>query len=125
MTFDKTSNEPYVLFRSDLNFAHISAGRIPVRIFKDCSEQITLVFVSYSITLYVLGGFHPIRSQLMLLQFIKKNLLEPAENYRPISILAIVSKVMERYVCNRLYCHVSQSITSLQHGFTRSRWGGT
>ena len=61
----------------------------------------------------------------MLLQFIKKNLLEPAENYRPISILAIVSKVMERYVCNRLYCHVSQSITSLQHGFTRSRWEGT
>lgn len=32
---------------------------------------------------------------------------------------------MERYVCNRLYCHVSQSITSLQHGFTRSRWEGT
>lgn len=42
MTFDKTSNEPYVLFRSDLNFAHISAGRIPVRIFKECSEQIAL-----------------------------------------------------------------------------------
>ena len=28
---------------------------------------------------------------------------------------------MERCVCNRLYSHVSQSITSLQHGFMRSR----
>ena len=28
---------------------------------------------------------------------------------------------MERCVCNRLYPHVSQSITSLQHGFIRSR----
>ena len=28
---------------------------------------------------------------------------------------------MERCVCNRLYCHVSQSITSLQHEFMRSR----
>ena len=42
----------------------------------------------------------------------KKDLLEPAENYRPISLLPIVNKVMERCVCNRLYAHVSQSITS-------------
>ena len=51
----------------------------------------------------------------------KKDLPEPAENYGPISLLPIVSKVMERCVCNRLYSHVSQSITSLQHGFMRSR----
>ena len=52
----------------------------------------------------------------------KKDLPEPAENYRPILILLLlllVSKVMERCVCNRLYSHVSQSITSLQHGVMR------
>ena len=52
---------------------------------------------------------------------LKRDLLEPAANYRPISPLLIVSKVMERCVCNRLYCHVSQSITSLQHEFMLSR----
>jgi len=51
----------------------------------------------------------------------KNDLLEPIENYRPISLLPTVSKVMERCVCNRLFSLVSQSITSLQHGFMRSR----
>ncbi|CAB4020537.1 Hypothetical predicted protein [Paramuricea clavata] len=51
----------------------------------------------------------------------KKDNKEPAENYRPISLLPIVSKVMERCVCNRFYSHVSHLITSLQHGFMRNR----
>jgi hypothetical protein len=51
----------------------------------------------------------------------KKDNKEPAENYRPISLLPIVSKVMEWCVCHRLYAHVSHLITSLQHGFMRNR----
>ena len=52
----------------------------------------------------------------------KKDLLaKPAENYRPFSLLPIMSKIMECCVCKRLYAHVSLSITSLQHGFMCSR----
>jgi hypothetical protein len=51
----------------------------------------------------------------------KKDNEEPAENYRPISLLPIVSKVMERCVCNRFYAPVSHLTTSLQHGFMRNR----
>ena len=79
------------------------------------------VFVPYSTILCALGGSHQNGSQLMLLQFIKKDLLELAENYRPISLSPIVSKAMERCVCIRLFSHVSQSITSLQQGIMRSR----
>ena len=51
----------------------------------------------------------------------KKDSAEPAENYRPISLLPIVSKVLERCVFNCLYGHVNNLITPLQHGFLRNR----
>lgn len=64
------------------------------------------VFVPYSNILHVLGGFPLIRSQVMSTSVPEKALLEPAENYRPISLLPIVSKVTERCACKRLYYHV-------------------
>jgi hypothetical protein len=51
----------------------------------------------------------------------KKDVKERAKNYRPISLLPILSKMMERCVCNRFYALVSHLITSLQHGFMRNR----
>ena len=51
----------------------------------------------------------------------KKHLKELAENYRPISLLPIVSKVLERCVYSQFYEHVSHLITPYQHGFLRNR----
>lgn len=42
-------------------------------------------------------------------------------NYRPISILAAASKVFERIVFNKLYQHVKNYITPVQHGFVSGR----
>ena len=51
----------------------------------------------------------------------KKELREPAENYRPISLLPIIAKVLERCVSKRLYDHVINAISSQEHGFVRNR----
>ena len=51
----------------------------------------------------------------------KKGSKELAENYRQISLLSIVSKTLERCVCNNLYHHVSGLISKDQHGFIRNR----
>ncbi|CAB3991101.1 Hypothetical predicted protein [Paramuricea clavata] len=47
----------------------------------------------------------------------KKNKKEPAINYRPISLLSIISKVLERCVCHRFFEHVQDKINKSQQGF--------
>ena len=44
-----------------------------------------------------------------------------AENYRPISLLCIVSKVLERCVFNHCYLHFPPLLYNLQHGFLRGK----
>ena len=51
----------------------------------------------------------------------KKESKKPAENYRPISLLLIVSKVLERCVYQRFYDHVAHLVSEYQHGFLRNR----
>ena len=44
-----------------------------------------------------------------------------AENYRPISLLCIVSKVLERCIFNHCYTHFAPPLYNLQHGFLRGK----
>ena len=44
-----------------------------------------------------------------------------AENYRPISLLCILSKVLERCVYNHCYHHLDPQIYDVQHGFMRGK----
>ncbi|CAB4029433.1 Hypothetical predicted protein, partial [Paramuricea clavata] len=43
------------------------------------------------------------------------------ENCRPISLLSIVSKQLERCVLMNIKCHLSQIICKCQHGFLRGK----
>ena len=42
-------------------------------------------------------------------------------NYRPISLLCVLSKVLDRCVFNHCYYHLSPLLYHLQHGFLRGR----
>ncbi|CAB4007297.1 Hypothetical predicted protein [Paramuricea clavata] len=51
-----------------------------------------------------------------------KDKKELAINYRPISLLSIISKVLERCVCNRFYEHIRDSINEAQHELLHGRY---
>ena len=84
---------------------------ISARLLKECSQQIAPSGQQIP-TEWNFADITPIH---------KKDSKEPAENYRPIPLLPIVSKVLERCVFNCLYDHVNNLITPLQHGFLRNR----
>ena len=94
---------------------------IPARLLKECCDQIApslCAIFNQSLssakvpTEWKSADIAPIH---------KKDSKEPAENYRPISLLPIVSKVLERCVFTRLYIHLKCLITDLQHGFMKNR----
>ncbi|PFX23172.1 putative RNA-directed DNA polymerase from transposon X-element [Stylophora pistillata] len=93
---------------------------ILARLLKECSEQIAP-------SLCMLFNFSLSRGKLPyewetadITPLHKKYSKEPAENYRPISLLTITSKVLERCVSTRFYDHV-KLINHLQHGFMKNR----
>ena len=82
-----------------------SPDGIPARILKERSEQIApslCALINYSLRV---GRFPSDWKSADITPVHKKDLPEPAENYRPISLLPIVSKVMECCICNRLFSH--------------------
>ena len=51
----------------------------------------------------------------------KKSPAEELSNYRPISLLSMISKVLERCIYNQLISHISSQLYHLQFGFLRGK----
>jgi hypothetical protein len=43
------------------------------------------------------------------------------KNYRPVSLLSVISKVFERCIFNKIYPFICNQINNVQHGFTKGR----
>jgi len=93
---------------------------IPARLVKECGDQIVPTLSAIfnqslgSATLpskWISADIVPIH---------KKDSKEPAEYYRPVSLLPIANKVLEHCVINRLYEHLKCLTTDLQHGFLKN-----
>jgi hypothetical protein len=67
------------------------------------------------------GSFPIIWKRALIVPVHKKGSKSCVENYHPISILNVLSKMMERIVHNRIYSLISLSIPSQQHGFVKGR----
>ena len=94
---------------------------ISARLLKECSQQIAPSLCEIFNQSLSSGQITTEWKSADITPIHKKDSKEPAENYRPISLLPIVSKVLERCVFNCLYDHVNNLITPLQHGFLRNR----
>ena len=90
---------------------------IPSRLLKECHQQIAPSLCDVFNHSLVSGRVPSEWKSANITSIHKKKQKEPAGNYRPISLLPIISKVMERCVYSRLYQHVLHLISPHQHGF--------
>ena len=94
---------------------------IPARLLKDCSSQIAPKLCCL-FNLSLNSGWIPSDwKSADVTPIHKRESKESVENYRPISLLPIISKALGRCVYQRFYEHVAHLVSERQHGFLRNR----
>ncbi len=92
---------------------------IPARLLKECCQEIAPSLCTlFNLSLQT-GRIPSEWKSADVTPVHKKNSKKPAENYRPILLLPIVSEVLERCVFSHFYHHVTRLINPAQHGFFR------
>ena len=94
---------------------------LPAKILKGTAEVIAPSLTELFNKLLRLGCLPEDWKLANIVPVFKKDNKEQAENYRPISLLSIVSKVMERCLFNAIRDHVFNLIGACQHGFIAER----
>ena len=94
---------------------------IPARLLKECSQQIAPSLCALFNSSLGHGRLPSEWKSADVTPIHKKDSKELAENYRPISLLPITGKIIERCVAKRLYDHLIDFISPLQHGFLKNR----
>ena len=94
---------------------------IPPRILKECAHQFApSLCLLFSQSLQ--NGSIPQEWKLAnIIPIHKKGDISDVENYRPISLLSVISKVLERCVLRKLRDHLMSLINSTQHSFIPGR----
>ena len=94
---------------------------IPARLLKECCQEIAPSLCTlFNLSLQT-GRIPSEWKSADVTPVHKKNSKKPAKNYKPISLLPIVSKVLERCIFSHFYHHVTWLINPAQHGFIRNR----
>ena len=109
-----------VLKRLDVNKA-TGPDNIPGRILKESVDVIAPSLCELFNKSIRLGVVPEEWKCTKIVPVFQKDNKDHAENYRPISLLSLVSKVMERCVFNAIKEHIATLITRCQHGFIAGR----
>lgn len=96
-------------------------NKIPAKLLKNCAPCISNSLCAIFNKCLHLGKLPAAWKVANIISILKSGLPGEVSNYRPISLLPIVSKVMERCVYNRLIEHISSQLHNLQHGFLKGK----
>ena len=97
---------------------------IPVVVLKNCEPELSYILAEL-FNKCLKESFFPDCSKVSSVVAVFKNVWErsTAKNYRPVSLLSVVSKVFEKLVNNRIVDHLDKCglFSDIQYGFRSSR----
>ncbi|CAB3997618.1 Hypothetical predicted protein [Paramuricea clavata] len=95
--------------------------KIPAKILVECAEQISPSLTDL-FNLSLQSGTLPTEWKLAnIMPLLTKAPAEKVENYRAISLLSLVSKLLERCILNKIIDHIASNLSNLQFGFLKGR----
>ena len=99
----------------------IGHDKLPTIVLKECADSLApsiTVIINFSLN----KGFQLSDwKKANIPPIFKKGKRECVENYRPVSLLPVISKVQERCVASRLVPHVKKILYPFQHGFQKGK----
>ena len=110
----------HVLVNLDVNKS-VSPDSIPLRVLSECAVKLApSLNALYNLSLST-GSFPSEWKHAHITPIFKNGSKNLVNNYRPISLLNSVSKILERLVFDKVYPIVHPLISPNQHGFMRKR----
>ena len=109
-----------ILLSLDANKA-TGPDKIPARLLRSCAPYICSSLCNLFNKCLTLGKVPTEWKLSNIVPILKGGPTKEVSNYRPISLLPIVSKVMERCVYNKLIAHISSQLHELQFGFLKGK----
>lgn len=97
------------------------ADAFPTRILKECALVLAPSVCKLFNKSFSSGKLPQQWKEALVIPIHKKGDKDLVNNYRPISLLCIISKVLERCVFNRLMFHLHLFVSDHQHGFLKGR----
>jgi hypothetical protein len=94
---------------------------IPTKILKHCRKALSLPLTTIFNASLSQGIFPSRWKHANVTPVLKKGSRTMVKNYRPISLLSVMSKIFEKVLHKKIYSHVRRHIAREQHGFISHR----
>jgi hypothetical protein len=94
---------------------------LPTQVLKECAQELTPSITTLFNSTLENGTVPHAWKTANVTPIHKKGDKHNANNYRPISLLPVISKVLERCIYNKIIDHLIPKLTNLQHGFLKNR----
>ena len=120
MTFSPvTTYDVKLVIRNLPNKNSTGLDEIPIKLVKECSNELAPILADIINISVLLGTFPNCLKEAALIPIFKKGANENIDNYRPIALLSVLSKIIEKVVANKIFefLKINSILTNCQYGF--------